>query len=68
MINYFRIADDLESHSQQALKHPENHLANPVSAFLFTKRFTLDWEREVDSLLKASNNIQGEAIFDPPSH
>ncbi|KAL5019143.1 hypothetical protein ScPMuIL_004865 [Solemya velum] len=53
-----RIADDLESHSQQALKHPENHLANPVSAFLFTKRFTLDWEREVDSLLKASNNIQ----------
>ncbi|XP_067670892.1 prolyl 4-hydroxylase subunit alpha-1-like isoform X1 [Haliotis asinina] len=47
-----RLAEDLETHSVKALENPDYYLANPVNAFLFVKRFTLDWSKNVDNLLK----------------
>ncbi|XP_046362969.1 prolyl 4-hydroxylase subunit alpha-1-like isoform X2 [Haliotis rufescens] len=47
-----RLAEDLEAHSIKALEKPDYYLANPVNAFLFVKRFTLDWSKNVDHLLK----------------
>ncbi|XP_041362602.1 prolyl 4-hydroxylase subunit alpha-1-like isoform X2 [Gigantopelta aegis] len=46
------IADDMETHSANALKDPVRYLANPIGAFLFIKRFTLDWDRDVATILK----------------
>ena len=51
------IADDMASHSS-TLKTPEGHIANPVNAYLFVKRFTIDWDRDVASVL-TGKDIQG---------
>jgi len=49
-----RIADDFETHSQEALIDPESHLANPVNAYLLIKRFTIDWKQVVDRYLSGA--------------
>ncbi|XP_050391712.1 prolyl 4-hydroxylase subunit alpha-2 isoform X1 [Patella vulgata] len=46
------IANDFASHSNVALKNPDGTLGNPVSAFLYVKRFTIDWDREIEPILQ----------------
>ena len=58
----YSIANDFETHSQEALVDPESHLANPVNAYLLIKRFTVDWRQLVDKYLSASRT-QGENIY-----
>ncbi|XP_023932280.1 prolyl 4-hydroxylase subunit alpha-2-like [Lingula anatina] len=50
-----KVAEDYERHSQEALSDIEKHLGNPVNAYLLVKRFTIDWERIVDGLVKANS-------------
>ena len=49
MANFFifRIANDFSEHSSKALASDKNLLANPINAYLYMKRFTLDWDKEV---------------------
>ncbi|XP_048758000.2 prolyl 4-hydroxylase subunit alpha-1-like isoform X1 [Ostrea edulis] len=42
-----RIAEDFSEHSEKALASEKNFLANPINAYLYMKRFTLDWDKEV---------------------
>ncbi|XP_061174992.1 prolyl 4-hydroxylase subunit alpha-1-like isoform X2 [Saccostrea echinata] len=42
-----RVAEDFAEHSEKALASDKNLLANPINAYLYMKRFTLDWDREV---------------------
>ena len=51
-----RLADELDSHSQGALENPDFYLGNPVNAYLFVKRFTIDWEEHVEGILKWKPN------------
>ncbi|KAL3876586.1 hypothetical protein ACJMK2_034417 [Sinanodonta woodiana] len=50
--NLERIASEIDQHSAKALENPEYYLANPVDAYLFVKYFTLDWDRDIDPVLK----------------
>lgn len=50
----FRIANDYESHSIEALANPERHLANPVNAFLLVKRFTTDWAAIQENFIRGN--------------
>jgi len=52
---YFRLADQYETHSKTALENPDDHLGNPVNAFLFVKHFTIDWDRDIEELLSNSS-------------
>lgn len=47
MILFYRIASDFADHSEAALAGDKNLLANPINAYLYMKRFTLDWDKEV---------------------
>ncbi|XP_052687863.1 prolyl 4-hydroxylase subunit alpha-1-like isoform X1 [Crassostrea angulata] len=42
-----KIASDFADHSEAALAGDKNLLANPINAYLYMKRFTLDWDKEV---------------------
>ncbi|XP_022316920.2 prolyl 4-hydroxylase subunit alpha-1-like isoform X1 [Crassostrea virginica] len=42
-----KIANDFSEHSSKALASDKNLLANPINAYLYMKRFTLDWDKEV---------------------
>lgn len=55
-----RVAVNFERHSREALKNPEEHLSNPVNAFLVVKRFTTDWDGIVQNYLK--NNATDEFL------
>jgi len=50
------LADELDTHSQGALENPDFYLGNPVNAYLFVKRFTIDWEEHVEGILKWKPN------------
>ncbi|XP_041364436.1 prolyl 4-hydroxylase subunit alpha-1-like [Gigantopelta aegis] len=56
-----RTAEELESHSSYALENPDRNIANPVDAFLFVKKFTLDWDRNVATLFE-KNRTQQELL------
>ncbi|ESO84721.1 hypothetical protein LOTGIDRAFT_196347 [Lottia gigantea] len=45
------IANELADHSNRALEQPDKTIGNPVSAFLYVKRLTLDWEREIEPII-----------------
>ncbi|XP_076073308.1 prolyl 4-hydroxylase subunit alpha-2-like isoform X1 [Mytilus galloprovincialis] len=51
-----RLADELETHSSKALENVDFYLGNPVNAYLFVKRFTVDWERHIEDILKWKPN------------
>lgn len=51
-----RLADELETHSSKALENTDFYLGNPVNAYLFVKRFTVDWERHIEDILKWKPN------------
>ncbi|XP_071130421.1 prolyl 4-hydroxylase subunit alpha-2-like isoform X2 [Mytilus edulis] len=51
-----RLADELETHSTKALENVDFYLGNPVNAYLFVKRFTVDWERHIEDILKWKPN------------
>ena len=53
-----RIADDYEQHSVTALKDADQHLSNPINAFLLVKRFTSDWD-SVEGLIR-NNTADGK--------
>ncbi|KAJ8318338.1 hypothetical protein KUTeg_003429 [Tegillarca granosa] len=53
------LADDFEKHSQEASSDPAVHIGNPVNAYLFMKRFTLDWDRYTADLLTESTSDNG---------
>ncbi|XP_052769082.1 prolyl 4-hydroxylase subunit alpha-1-like isoform X2 [Mya arenaria] len=53
-----KIAEDFEGHSEMALEDPDYYLGNPVNAYLFVKHFTLDWDRDIDHVLR--NNSRPE--------
>lgn len=44
---FYRIASNFADHSEAALAGDKNLLANPINAYLYMKRFTLDWDKEV---------------------
>lgn len=50
-----QIADNFEQHSVDALKDPENHVSNPINAFLVVKRFTADWDRVMDKFMRTNS-------------
>lgn len=54
--SFFRLADELETHSSKALENVDFYLGNPVNAYLFVKRFTVDWERHIEDILKWKPN------------
>lgn len=56
--NLKSIAEEFESHSSAALQNTHVYLGNPVNAYLFVKHFTLDWDRNIDHILK--NNSKQE--------
>lgn len=41
------IAEDYAEHSEKALASEKNLLANPINAYLYMKRFTIDWDKDV---------------------
>lgn len=47
------LAEDLDRHSQKANKNPEDHLSNPINAYLLIKRFTSDWNNILEEQLKS---------------
>lgn len=49
-----KLATEWESHSAEALKNPELYLSNPINAFLLIKRFTFDWENQLNHNIKHS--------------
>lgn len=51
-----RLAAELDSHSANALENPDFYIGNPVNAYLFVKRFTIDWDQNIDSILKWEPN------------
>ncbi|KAK3598748.1 hypothetical protein CHS0354_028800 [Potamilus streckersoni] len=57
--NLERIANEIDQHSARALENPEYYLANPVNAYLFVKYFTLDWDRDIDPVLKNNTSNTG---------
>ena len=50
-----KLAEDFETHSSTALSNPEQHLGNPVSAFLLVKRFTTDWDNIVANYISSNS-------------
>lgn len=58
MLFTFRLADDFEKHSTEALSDVEHHLSNPVNAYLLIKRFTSDWNQIIEKEIK-SNATEG---------
>ena len=58
--NYFftSIAQDYETHSQEAMAAAEEYLANPVNVYLLMKRLTSDWQKVTD-MLNADSAVQG---------
>jgi len=59
LLQYYRLAQDFEQHSAQAMENAEKYLSNPVIAFLLVKRFTSDWENIVNTYLD-NNRTQSE--------
>jgi len=57
-----RLADDFERHSNETLADPERFLGNPVNAYLLIKRFTADWERLVNTQIRAAS-AEGSVIL-----
>ncbi|KAL4240088.1 Prolyl 4-hydroxylase subunit alpha-1 [Mactra antiquata] len=53
-----RLADEFESHSATALQDPDKYMGNPVNAYLFVKHFTLDWDNDIDVIIR--NNSRQE--------
>lgn len=53
-----QLANEFEQHSTMALKDPDRYMGNPVNAYLFVKHFTLDWDRDIDVIIK--NNSREE--------
>ncbi|XP_060574023.1 prolyl 4-hydroxylase subunit alpha-1-like isoform X2 [Ruditapes philippinarum] len=53
-----QLADEFEKHSEKALEDPDLYLGNPVNAYLFVKHFTIDWDNEIDIVIK--NNSRTE--------
>ncbi|XP_052073259.1 prolyl 4-hydroxylase subunit alpha-1-like [Mytilus californianus] len=47
-----RLADSFDEHSRLGLKNPNAYLGNPINAFLFVKKFTIDWEKYVEESIK----------------
>ena len=58
----FRLANEFEQHSAQALEDPDLYLGNPVNAYLFVKHFTIDWDNEIDVVIK-NNSRNGKCAF-----
>ena len=44
----YRLADEWDEHSREALDDVERHVFNPVNYFLMTKHFTVDWEQAME--------------------
>lgn len=61
MLCKFRLAEDYEKHSKEALSNPEIYLSNPVNAFLLVKRFTTDWDNVLSKLIRG-NASQGKSF------
>lgn len=55
----FRLAEEFEQHSSTALEDPDKYMGNPVNAFLFVKHFTLDWDNDIDVIIK-NNSRDGK--------
>ncbi|XP_053384823.1 prolyl 4-hydroxylase subunit alpha-1-like isoform X2 [Mercenaria mercenaria] len=53
-----QLADEFEKHSAMALEDPDKYMGNPVNAFLFVKHFTIDWDNDIDVVIK--NNSRNE--------
>jgi prolyl 4-hydroxylase len=53
------LADEFEKHSEKALEDPDLYLGNPVNAYLFVKHFTIDWDNEIDIVIK-NNSRSGK--------
>lgn len=49
--------EDYRAHNQEALKDPQQYLANPVNSYLLIKKFTIDWE-ELQDLIKKNHAVQ----------
>ena len=62
LLFFFSIAEEFEKHSSGALRNTHVYLGNPVNAYLFVKHFTLDWDRDIDHVLK-NNSREGKSIY-----
>jgi prolyl 4-hydroxylase len=66
-----QLADDYDSHARSALVEPERFLGNPVNAYKLIKRFTIDWERVVNSDIRNSDtddfmtNLKSKTCYFP---
>ena len=58
----FRIADEYERRSNEALKDPNHYLANPVNAYLLVKTLTTNWEK-VKDIVYSTTNLNGKSIY-----
>ncbi|KAK3090445.1 hypothetical protein FSP39_011937 [Pinctada imbricata] len=47
-----RVANELNAHSEEVLKRKENYLHNPVNAYLYMKKFTIDWDKDIAPLFQ----------------
>ncbi|XP_013402647.1 prolyl 4-hydroxylase subunit alpha-2 [Lingula anatina] len=52
-----RLADEFEEHSNGALDEYEEHLGNPVNAYLLLKKLTVDWQK-VENQLAGPNTTE----------
>ncbi|XP_013418730.1 prolyl 4-hydroxylase subunit alpha-1-like [Lingula anatina] len=53
-----RVADEYEKHSEEALANSEKFMGNPVNAYLFMKRFTVDWDGLRASLENENSEVK----------
>lgn len=52
-----RQVEEYRVHNQEAMKDPQQYLANPVNSYLLIKKFTIDWE-ELQDLIKKNHATQ----------
>jgi len=63
---FCRLAIEYDAHADEALIDPESYLANPINAYLFVKKFTVE-KPAVEELLSAHTNRKGKLRSrDPP--
>lgn len=46
----FRQRDEFQQKHMEAMKDPSAYLANPINAYLLTKRLTTDWKKLEDEI------------------
>lgn len=49
-VSSFRQRDEFQEKHAEAMKDPSAYLANPINAYLLTKRLTTDWKKLEDEI------------------